>query len=286
MNNKEYDVFISYRRETGATAAQLLRLALEKRGYSVFFDYSSLKDGKFNEAIYSAIDSCEVFILMMTEGALNRCVEEGDWVRCEILRALEKGKHIVPVKPVGQEFIFPVDLPESMSGLRFEQFSLFDVGQLLDETVNKIESERFPVKLTSRRRQVMHEQVPVVPNRYNDFSYFLMESYRDARSRIWAEVVNEFEKIDRRSEMVKGMFGSIISAGYDVLNAARVEYKWKLLPNGEPEFATFEQIAEKLRWRFGDLWNRETKLQSREGIDHLKEQVVDYIISNRLLAAS
>ena len=44
---KTFDVFISYRRETGADDARLLQQALKARGYNVFFDYDSLRDGKF-----------------------------------------------------------------------------------------------------------------------------------------------------------------------------------------------------------------------------------------------
>ena len=35
---KAFDVFISYRRETGADDARLLQQALRERGYNVFFD--------------------------------------------------------------------------------------------------------------------------------------------------------------------------------------------------------------------------------------------------------
>ena len=60
----KYDVFISYRRKTGADDARLLQQALRARGYEVFFDYESLRDGKFDERIFAAIDEAPVFILM------------------------------------------------------------------------------------------------------------------------------------------------------------------------------------------------------------------------------
>ena len=94
-----YDVFISYRRQNGADDARLLQQALKARGYNVFFDYDSLRDGQFNETIDAAIDEAPVFILMMTNGALDRCAAPNDWVRHEIERALAKGRIIVPVAP-------------------------------------------------------------------------------------------------------------------------------------------------------------------------------------------
>lgn len=52
----KYDVFISYRRSTGADDTRLLQQALKARGYNVFFDYDSLRDGKFDEMILAAIE--------------------------------------------------------------------------------------------------------------------------------------------------------------------------------------------------------------------------------------
>lgn len=142
--SQKYDIFISYRRATGANAARMMQLALTARGYSAFFDYSSLKDGKFNEAIYLAIDSCEVFILMMTEGALDRCAEEGDWVRLEIQRAIEKGKHIVPVRPSDQMWEdFPDNLPKELAAICKEQVSKLDMETLFESSLDEIENYRF-----------------------------------------------------------------------------------------------------------------------------------------------
>ena len=58
--NSQYDVFISYRRETGANDARLLQQALKARGYTVFFDYDSLRDGKFDKKIFHTNDYGEI----------------------------------------------------------------------------------------------------------------------------------------------------------------------------------------------------------------------------------
>lgn len=77
-----YDVFISYRRETGVDDARLLQQALKARGYEVFFDFfNPMRDGNFMEKTFKAINEAPVFILMLTEGALNRCDRKEDWVR-------------------------------------------------------------------------------------------------------------------------------------------------------------------------------------------------------------
>ena len=48
-----YDIFISYRRNTGAPYARILQLMLQQRGYKVFLDYDELKDGAFGKHIRS-----------------------------------------------------------------------------------------------------------------------------------------------------------------------------------------------------------------------------------------
>ena len=72
MNQQKYDIFISYRRKTGVDDARLLQQSLKARGYNVFFDYDSLRDGKFDERIYAAIEEAPIFILILSEGALDK----------------------------------------------------------------------------------------------------------------------------------------------------------------------------------------------------------------------
>lgn len=94
-----YDIFISYRRKGGAHYARILKAELEKRGYRdrVFLDYDELKDGRFDSRIMQAIDSAPIFIFILSPGALDRCNNEDDWVRQEILYALKHERHIIPV---------------------------------------------------------------------------------------------------------------------------------------------------------------------------------------------
>lgn len=152
-----YDVFISYRRKTGVNDARLLQQALRTRGYSVFFDFDSLRDGKFDARILRAIDEATVFILMMTENSLDGCSVEGDWVRLEIEHAIKTGKKIVPVKPSDQCFEFPDSLPQEVGCLKNEQFSELNKGALFEESIDKIIRDRFPqsVKRKPKNRKAL-----------------------------------------------------------------------------------------------------------------------------------
>lgn len=107
-----YDVFISYRRSGGEHAAKMIRDSLVEAGYKVFFDIESLRAGNFNTKIYSVIDECTDFILVLSPNALDRCSDEKDWVRREVEYALSKNKNIIPILLKG--FSFDCELPDSM----------------------------------------------------------------------------------------------------------------------------------------------------------------------------
>ena len=138
---KQYDIFISYRREGGKNYARILKPELEKRGFNnrVFLDFDELKDGKFDKRIIDAIDSAPIFIIILTDGCLDRCVNEDDWVRLEIAHALETNKHIIPVVCDKSFNDFPVNIPEFIrKGLGQHQFSQIDTDALLRASVNEL----------------------------------------------------------------------------------------------------------------------------------------------------
>ncbi len=138
----EYDVFISYRRENGRDIARLLQQGLEKKGVRCFFDYNEISDGNFNEKIYDSIDSSKNFIILMTNDSLNRCINDNDWVRIEIERALAKGINIIPVVPSGHNRNFPQQLPASLESLRNLQISILNLEDFFEESISKLVDQR------------------------------------------------------------------------------------------------------------------------------------------------
>lgn len=140
---KKYDVFISYRRDDGAQYARIIQLLLENSGYSVFLDYEELRDGKFGKKIESAIKEAPIFILIFTRKYLSRCWRISDWVRKEIMLAIQEGKKIIPIVPDN----IPIHVPllinrEIKKMLKTEQFSFIDFGMQLRENVRTIITER------------------------------------------------------------------------------------------------------------------------------------------------
>ena len=109
-----YDIFISYRR-TAYDTANLIAEKLRNAGYCVFFDIDTLTSGKFNEQLLEVIGGCKDFILVLPENALERCADENDWIRREVMCALENKKNIIPVMLDG--FVWPSVLPNGMEDL-------------------------------------------------------------------------------------------------------------------------------------------------------------------------
>ncbi len=133
------DVFISYRKKTGREYARNIMQALKNRGCgNVFFDYDSLREGKFNDKIIDAIKESKNFILVLSKNALDRCVEEGDWVTKEVETAIKAGTNIIPVF-VQNEFIeYPDNLPKSISEIKFKQAVTLHNDDGFEDSINRI----------------------------------------------------------------------------------------------------------------------------------------------------
>ena len=110
----KYDVFISYRR-TSYESANLIATRLRAEGYRVFFDLESMRSGLFNEQLYNVIEECKDFVLVLPPDALDRCHDEEDWLRKEILHAMKHKKNIIPVTLNG--FQWPDSMPSGMENL-------------------------------------------------------------------------------------------------------------------------------------------------------------------------
>lgn len=148
---QKYDIFISYRRKGGAQYARILQLMLSQRGYKVFLDYDELKDGKFNEHIQEAIRNAPIFMLVLSEGALQRCKDEKDWLRREIQLAIAEGKHIIPINPDKSFDGIPDDIPEDIrEEVGMHQHSEISFGQTLGVTVDFMVKTRIEPQIGKR----------------------------------------------------------------------------------------------------------------------------------------
>ena len=135
----KYDVFISYRRDGGGEFARSIKAELELRGYSVFLDFDELKDGVFDERILEAIESSPVFLFILSNGSLDRCMQEGDWVRKEVEHAYRHNRHIIPVNKDGAFVGIPEELPDILAEVfSRNQYSDIMLGQLFGSSIEKM----------------------------------------------------------------------------------------------------------------------------------------------------
>jgi hypothetical protein len=118
--SKKFEIFISYRRKGGYDTAKLLYDRLRMDGYSVFFDIDTLEKGDFDDELEQRVNNCKDFLLVLNPGVFDRFFDpesdpKEDWVRQEIVCALENNKNIVPLMLDG--FAYPKNLPEDVKNI-------------------------------------------------------------------------------------------------------------------------------------------------------------------------
>ena len=144
MTNDKYDIFISYRRETGEDKARILNQYLSSIGYRTFFDHESGMTGEFETEILAAVEIAPVFLMLLTPGCLDRCTAEGDWVRREIEHATIFNNHIIPIRP-NYNFSFehlPAGIPDYVLRLSKLEFAELDYHKNLKSTANVMVEEQ------------------------------------------------------------------------------------------------------------------------------------------------
>jgi hypothetical protein len=79
-------------------------------------DIEDLRSGPFNTALFEQIESSSDVVVVLTPNSLDRCVNNGDWVRLELAHAIKCKKNVIPVMARG--FSFPeFPLPEDIADL-------------------------------------------------------------------------------------------------------------------------------------------------------------------------
>lgn len=182
----KYSIFISYRRLdengniSGRDQARLIAKQLELAGFSPFFDYSEIKDGEFDKVIIPAIESCKVFILVLTKDSLNRCANADDWVRQEIETAIRSECKIVNVTPDNSFNGWPISLPESISKIRTIEISDIHFGSLFEMSMEKLIKDRILPVLSTTEKDLSFENVNDAFREACKSLYFALKDIRNA----------------------------------------------------------------------------------------------------------
>lgn len=138
----KYDIFISYKRKSLATANNLY-YRLTTRGYSTFFDLEEMRRDNFNTQLLHYIENAKDVFVILEEGSLDACKKdnwEDDWFCMEIAYALKTKRNIIPIligdyKMPRQEF-FPKELQE-LSLKNAPEFSFSYFEEYLNKLIEK-----------------------------------------------------------------------------------------------------------------------------------------------------
>ena len=166
MDNK-YDIFISYRRDNGEDKARILNQFLSTVGYRVFFDHESGMTGEFETEILAAVEIAPVFLMLLTPHCLDRCNDEGDWVRRELERATVFGKDIIPIRPNYDDSMFknlPEGIPEYVLRLSKLEFAEIDfhknfkatASNMVEEQIKKVVQPSIAIADTGNKGAKIH----------------------------------------------------------------------------------------------------------------------------------
>ena len=145
-SSMEYDIFISYRRKSAngvsnVPAARSLQKEFVLRKYKTFFDYSDCTDNYFADKILPAIQTCRYFLLLLTRDCLDRCFNEGDWVRREIEESIKNNKKIVAITINNECTIWPT-LPPSLKQLNGLQITTIYDDHMFESSIDYLIKNR------------------------------------------------------------------------------------------------------------------------------------------------
>jgi formylglycine-generating enzyme required for sulfatase activity len=185
MARIEKTVFISYRRKDISWALAVYQY-LTSQKYDVFFDFSSLSSGDFEQVIISNIRARAHFLLILTPTALDRCDEPGDWLRREIETAVDEKRNIIPLFLDGFNFASP-NVVEKLTGklVDIKRYNGLDIpaGYFI-EAMDRLRERYLNVPLNAVIHPVSTEVRKVVRNEQSAVNAALAEKWKDLKALI------------------------------------------------------------------------------------------------------
>ncbi|HEX2908747.1 MAG TPA: SUMF1/EgtB/PvdO family nonheme iron enzyme [Phototrophicaceae bacterium] len=135
-------IFISYRRSTSKHLAQLIFRELRQRGHDAFLDVTSIDSGAFDRIILNQIAARPHFLLILSPGSLERCVNEGDWLRREVEEAFRLKRNIIPIFDEGfnieqERQYLPEPIRTELARLNAPPYSHYYFDAFMDTVCNR-----------------------------------------------------------------------------------------------------------------------------------------------------
>ena len=254
-DNLQYDVFISYRRDTGLDLARSIAYWFRLNGCVCFLDQTEVLTGQFNKVIYNAIDRTKYLLLLLSRGALDRCSKDGDWVREEIAYAKSKGVKIVPATSL-DDFKCP-DLPKDLEFLKWQERGCIDREKNFESTLRE---------LVRRQMPEVDKQIKM-RNKFTEAEYSLMKRirlYKSNDGKIDDEEMSDLKQLaqgygiteSRLSQMVDRVEDEVVRENEEVFKQEVMTLK---MNDGRIDSGERERLG-KLAVQLGIDENRATKL--------------------------
>ena len=139
-----YDIFISYKRKSLATANNLY-YRLTAKGYSTFFDLDEMKKDNFDVQLLNYIENAKDVFVILEEESLDACKIgkwEEDWFCKEIKHALDTHKNIIPILLGGYQMPKAETLPDELKELTLKNAPEFSYS-FFEEYLNKLIEKGF-----------------------------------------------------------------------------------------------------------------------------------------------
>ena len=140
----KYDIFISYRRIDSDFPAERIYNYFRNKGYRVFID-NNIKSGRFSKQLEDNIKNCKDFLIIISQHSLDECKNNEDWVRREILCALEREGEINIIPIMMQGFNKHNQLSKDISGILeyqgVESVTVKNCSQKCKEIEKKLKSK-------------------------------------------------------------------------------------------------------------------------------------------------
>lgn len=169
------DIFISYRRDTGSTLANIIKAQVEaKSAYTCFLDIDNLQAGSFRDKLEPNIQQSKAILIVISEKHLERCANFEDVCVQELECAIKHNKKIIIVTELQRSQVRKLigsipNLPESVKNLgKFNMFYM-RVGDAIHETIARIidsmaedSAENLELAANSLRKAMAYK---VSPNR-------------------------------------------------------------------------------------------------------------------------
>ena len=121
----------------------MIREHLARHGIKAFLDLIEPAAGRWRPRLMREIENAQCFLVILSKGCLERCSDQDDVFREEIVHALKTGRKIVPVEL--KRFRAPLSLPEELrvvwewQSLKFDENTYDeDMRRVLDFVKSKL----------------------------------------------------------------------------------------------------------------------------------------------------